>query len=119
MRFLKFWFPVLVYSGIIFYVSSMPSLKPTDIAHLDKVLHLIEYAPFGFLLARAITLSGHVSSKNAILALVMAGCFLYGLSDEYHQSFVIGRESSFLDVLADFIGGSVGAVLYPIFKFKH
>ena len=112
-RFLRFWFPVIIYSGIIFYVSSIPNLQaPFGIFNIDKIIHILEYTLFGFLLARAIILSGHVSSKNVIWALVMAGSFLYGLSDEYHQSFVIGREASWGDLLADMVGGSLGAMVY-------
>ena len=37
---------------------------------------------------------------------------LYGVSDEFHQSFVPGRESSGWDVLADFVGSSLGVFIY-------
>ncbi len=37
-------------------------------------------------------------------------CSLYGLSDEWHQSFVAGRESSALDWLADTLGGLCGGL---------
>jgi VanZ family protein len=39
--------------------------------------------------------------------------FIYALSDEFHQSFVIGRTSSGFDVAADVLGGLMGAVLFP------
>lgn len=34
---------------------------------------------------------------------------LYGISDEYHQSFVPGRDVSALDALADGVGGFLAA----------
>ena len=35
----------------------------------------------------------------------------YGLSDELHQAYVPGRQSSFYDVLADGAGALLGAAL--------
>ena len=34
---------------------------------------------------------------------------MYGISDEFHQSFIQGRDSSWLDVMADGAGGYLGA----------
>ena len=39
---------------------------------------------------------------------------LYGVSDEFHQSFVNTRQADGADVLADFVGSIVGAVGYLI-----
>jgi VanZ family protein len=53
MKFLKFWFPLIFYSGIIFYASSWPNFKtPLPDTGFDKILHLLEYMPFGFLAAQ-------------------------------------------------------------------
>ena len=37
---------------------------------------------------------------------------LYGISDEYHQSFVPGREAGVADAIADTIGGFLGVWIY-------
>lgn len=37
-------------------------------------------------------------------------CFLYACTDEFHQSFVAGRGSSFRDVLIDTTGGIIGLI---------
>lgn len=37
----------------------------------------------------------------------------YGVLDEYHQSFVPGRDTSSLDVLADFIGATLAVMIIP------
>ncbi len=109
-KFLRFWFPVFLYSGIIFYASSRPDLKPTlDIAHVDKALHVLEYLVFGFLLARA---SAHQWPEVRIIQVVTICSLLYGISDEYHQSFVPGRDAGVSDVIADTIGGFLGVWIY-------
>lgn len=109
MNLLKFWFPVWAYSAIIFYLSSRPGSDvqiPWQIG--DKVAHLIEYAILGFLVLWAYLKTR--SEKQMILWLwAILWCMLFGLSDEWHQSFVPGREVSILDWIADAIGSMLGA----------
>lgn len=116
LKFLKFWFPVFLYSGIIFYASSLSDVKPPlDIKNIDKAIHVLEYLLFGFLLARAFTQQWPAVK---IWQVVTICSLLYGISDEYHQSFVPGRESSFIDAIADTIGGFSGAWVYLALKNK-
>ena len=41
-------------------------------------------------------------------------CFIYALSDEYHQTFVFGRSGQFIDVLIDTFGAILGCVIFNI-----
>ena len=55
MKFLRFWFPVFFYCGIIFGVSAIPSVQlPPAIPYFDKFVHAVEYALLAGLLARAV-----------------------------------------------------------------
>jgi VanZ family protein len=112
-RFLKYWLPLYLYAGIIFYVSSIPKPLPQiSIPNFDKVLHLIEYAIFGILAARAFKSSSReVLYKNFIMLAVLASV-TYGASDEFHQFFVSYRSCDAFDVMADLIGGTIGAIFY-------
>ena len=74
----------------------------------DKLLHLVEYALLGFLAARAL-IEIKFGPRLTIWAVSVAFCYLYGLSDEFHQSFTPGRESALSDACADFLGGGLGA----------
>jgi VanZ family protein len=47
-------------------------------------------------------------------ALAVACSVLYGLSDEFHQTFVPGRTAAWDDVVADFYGALFGAALVGI-----
>ena len=115
MNFIRFWFPVLAYSGIIFYVSSLETMKtPRSIPHFDKVCHLAEYGLFGLLLARAIYHSVTRIDRITLLLVTALGAFFYGITDEYHQSLVPGRQADAWDLLADTIGGFLGAALFLI-----
>lgn len=74
----------------------------------DKVEHLIEYGAGGFLAAGAL---GSVARVPRWMAAVIF-CGLWGVSDEIHQSFVPGRDSSVLDVAADVTGAAIGALVF-------
>jgi len=113
MKFIKFWFPAILYSGIIFCVSSLPNVvTPLPELQLDKILHIFIFLPFGFLVARGIDgPRPSISSRNLWILVVLAS-FLYGISDEYHQLFVIGRNFGIIDILADTIGGAIGGYIY-------
>ncbi len=114
MRILKFWFPVILYSGMIFTISSRPNLHLPfqGILPVDKILHAIEYGIFGFLLARAVRKTIPFWQRRVIIVMVTAGAIAYGMTDEWHQSFVPGRDCSFFDLMADGVGGFLGGWIY-------
>ncbi len=72
----------------------------------DKVVHAVVYATGGFLAAGA---SGFLRGRRRFIA-AAAFCGLWGVSDEWHQSFVPGRESSIVDVAADVAGATIGVL---------
>lgn len=110
-NFLKFWFPVILYSGIIFCISALPKVEvPFAQFNLDKLIHGIEYAVLGYLFSRAATKTSGLSRQNVLWATAVF-CMVYGLSDELHQWFVPGRDAALGDVLADTIGGTIGGLI--------
>ncbi len=111
--FLRFWFPVWAYSAIIFYLSSLPGSQVSGIPVWDKLLHGVAYGGLGVLYARAFS-GTRVWPNLSVWVLSVVCCYLYGLSDEFHQSFTPGRASGLDDALADFVGGAFGAGLYLI-----
>lgn len=72
----------------------------------DKLEHGIEYAAGGFLAA------GVVGGERRLRAWTTAVifCVLWGVLDEFHQSFVPGRDSSGMDLAADTAGAALGAL---------
>ena len=102
---IKLWFPVFIWCGVIYYLSSIPNLKSDLSGQWDfifrKIAHLMEYAILTFLFFRA-------SSKNLNFrrAISYAALFsiTYALTDEYHQLFVFGREGNLGDILIDSLG---------------
>ncbi len=115
------WAAVLFYAGLIFYSSSLPKPIPfieKELYPPDWVLHMAEYSVFGLLVARALLVSSRGFSRFLLLAVTLLIGILYGLSDEWHQSFVPQRDSSIYDVIADGIGALGGAFIWLWVKIK-
>ena len=111
--FMRIWFPVIAYSGIIFIASCVPNLT-TSVSGIewDKLLHIIEYAPLGLLIARAICACWAPMPRSALIGWVALFSSLYAVSDEFHQSSVPGRNASGYDLVADTVGGMIGGYIY-------
>lgn len=117
--FLRFWFPLVAYSGIIFYISSIPGLEaPAPFPQADKFFHIGMYFPFGFLAIRAITGTGPVVLAARALFAAVALTALYAISDEIHQMFVPGRSASPDDIVADIAGGIFGILAFRFLKLE-
>jgi VanZ family protein len=103
------WAPALAYAGLISYLSAQPGLKP-PMQISDKLAHATEFGLLAALLWRAAT--GSFLTRATWRSACAAGiaCAAYAALDEFHQSFVPGRDSSALDALAD-VGGAVAALL--------
>jgi VanZ family protein len=92
---------------LIFAASSIPDLRAIPGGISDKSGHGIGYGILGAVLIRALAggrLTG-VTWRRAGLTVVLAT--LYGVTDEFHQSFVPGRSPDVFDVLADCVGAAV------------
>ena len=102
---LNLWLPVVLWAGLIFTFSAIPSLG-TGLGTWDLVLrklaHVAEYAVLGGLLTRDV--------QREPLAFLLGS--LYAVTDEVHQAFVSGRQGSPLDWLVDTIGVALGVLLY-------
>lgn len=107
------WAPALFYMAVIWALSSMElaSISVSRFPFGDKGVHVVEYAVLGFLVAHATlrTWPRHHPMRTAALAILVT--FLWGFVDEIHQAMVPGRSSEALDLLADFIGATSGALL--------
>jgi VanZ family protein len=90
----------LALMAAIFYLSAQPSVGPELPAFTRVIAHFSEYALLAALWAWALA----PSLGRRAIAVAAAICVAFALSDEFHQSFVEGRDSDPLDVLADCLG---------------
>ena len=112
VHFLKYWSLPVLYMGLIFYLSSLskPPMPELEWDAIDKVYHLIEYAVLGFLVGRALlNASPKIFRFSPWISAFLLGS-LYAASDEWHQSFVVGRYSSITDWIADCLGCVLGVL---------
>lgn len=137
--FLSRWLPVLAWAAVIFLVSAQP--EPLEsvpqgfsaflssgevfgvglVAIISFLIHFVLYFVLGLLAGRAMLKDHHEMSgqgrplRTQTLLLVFALCFVYALSDEWHQTFVRGRGFEAADLLADALGILAGLGLYTLF----
>jgi VanZ family protein len=102
--------------GVIFWFSSQPVIQTTDFFLADfvmkKTAHFVEYAILSVLVYRALIRSGIGSKKAIIISAVFS--VIYAVSDEWHQSFVPGREPRLRDVVIDSFGAIFGLFLTKV-----
>src|SRR3954462_10377164 len=103
-QFVRGWLPVLLWAGLIFALSAIPSLS-SGLGTWDTILrkgaHMTEYAILAALVWRVV--------RSEPIALL--GAVAYAATDELHQVFVRGRHGSPVDVAIDGIGAAAGLAL--------
>jgi VanZ family protein len=112
MAWLDPWAPPVALVAVIWFFSSQPDLS-SGLGVLDligrKLIHAAEYALLCFLLWRA--LRERLPATGAVAAAFVLSV-AYGAVDEYHQTFVAGRNGSPVDVAIDAAGaGLVGLAI--------
>lgn len=102
------WLPAIIMMGLIFMFSSLPNSRVPYFGQWDVLIkkggHALGFGMLG--LAYAYALPTRLSRWHRwLLSLLMV--VLFALSDEFHQSFVEGRNSSLVDVLIDTTGAVI------------
>jgi VanZ family protein len=106
LKFLKYWLPVILWAGFIFFsFSSAWATSGLPWAYdfvLRKGAHITVFAILFLLMARAFKNYGLSNKKALLCAFIFT--ILYAVSDEYHQTFVSQRAGSPSDVAIDSLG---------------
>ncbi|UUZ95877.1 VanZ family protein [Paenibacillus sp. P25] len=117
IRFLL-WSPSVLWMAVIFYLSSrtgddlgswldvirqwIPAMEGFDSGHFAAC----------FILSMCFLIGSRperLTWKNKLVPVIL--CILYGVTDEYHQSFVPGRTPDLLDLWNDAIGATLAMLL--------
>ena len=104
---------LITYGILILSISSIPgdSIPRFVLLSWDKLIHIIEYSFLGFLSVSSID----NKSKNKIIIACLF-CLFFAILDEIWQSFIPGRFSDVLDVIADGIGIIIGSIFASRFN---
>ena len=108
------WGPAVLQMAVIFGFSATPDIGRLPYGISDLSGHFAGYVLLGALVVRAVAggrWAGVTSSAAARAWLISAA---YGVSDEFHQSFVRGRSPSTSDWVADAAGAAVAIVAVAI-----
>jgi VanZ family protein len=114
------WLGVVFWMSVIFVLSSIPSLH-IPFAHsydflLRKLGHIGEYAVLTVVLSWAFHM--YTGSRLRAWLLAALAAALYGVSDEWHRSWVVGRHGAFRDVGIDALGIAASYALAPRQAFE-
>jgi VanZ family protein len=106
-----------MWAAVLFLLSATPLDLDRDwwLGANDKLVHLGLYAVLGAALAFARARGTKTVSHLAMIAIGAA----YGVSDEWHQSFVPGRVPSVGDWLADAAGVALGYGLVLLVVYRR
>ncbi|QAY65479.1 VanZ family protein [Paenibacillus protaetiae] len=115
------WLPAVVWMAVIFFLSSrtgddvnsflpffhhfFPQMQDFNWGHFISYFVLAATLDYGF---------GAKAQKAGFKIGIILLCGLYGVTDEYHQSFVDGRSSDWHDIRNDMIGASIMVLLIMV-----
>lgn len=108
---LYYLFLTMFWGYFIFFLSSLPSslLPSAKTGWEEIIIHFYLYFILALLLF--LVLKSFFKEKVEIYRLIFFSlviCALFGISDEYHQGFVLGRFPSLLDLFVDALGSLAG-----------
>ena len=97
------------YMVLILCISAIPakSIPILGFQYADKVAHFLEYAILGILAVHSFK-----PKKGYQLFYIIFSGFVFGVFDEWWQSFISDRYTSLFDLLADSIGMLVGSSVF-------
>lgn len=97
--------PALGVMALIFLLSHQPADDlPSLFPHFDKIAHFSIYGLLAATLVGAFEPGLRRRRPWLVVLVTVLWCLTYGLSDEYHQQFVAGRDPSLVDILFDVLG---------------
>ena len=88
-------------------IETIASFLMEYIAYIRKAAHVFEYLILGIL--ASMNCDEFLKSRTFQVSLVF--CFIYALSDEFHQLFIAGRSGETADILIDTCGAFIGIFL--------
>jgi VanZ family protein len=141
-NFIKYWFPVIFWMGVIFLMSTgtfssentsrfivpflhflFPWLSRQDVDMIHgitrKAGHVTEYFILGLLLFRAFRGESPQAWRLRWAIYAVIGVVFYAVSDEFHQSFVAVRGASLVDVGIDSTGGILSQIVVMLWHLRR
>lgn len=106
--------PMVITMGTIFFLSHQTGdqLSLPAIPGIDKLGHMVIYGILAGTILFAFSENQKCTRPRSVMVFTVLFCTLYGITDEFHQSFIPGRFVSVYDVIADATGAIVACALW-------
>jgi VanZ family protein len=118
MKKFLYFIPAILFYLLIFILSSQDLGIRIHVHHLDKAVHMIEFAIMASFLS-----FGFFNVLNASTATKIIATFFFGLGlgvlDEFHQHYIPGRTMDAQDAAADTVGVACGILIYLYLRKKR
>lgn len=99
--------------AITFVVSHQPVVV-IPFGTPDYVAHALNYGVLSVLLILALARGDWPAMTGSLMASGVVLTVLLGIGDEFHQSFIPGREATVQDIMADAVGACAGASVVAV-----
>ena len=86
---------------------------------LRKVMHASVYFVLAFFIILIINIITKEKKYLRSFIITVILCFIFAITDEYHQTLVNGRTGQFLDVLIDTTGAILGSLFYGTYFIAY
>jgi VanZ family protein len=121
MKFLKSYYKSIIWAIIVAFIlftsgDEIPKFKLLDLYGIDKLIHIILFMVFQFLLLFDSLNSMHFLNLRKIVLLVFIAIIYAGSSEIIQLIFIEKRQGSVFDFIADMVGVSLAYVIYLVYK---
>lgn len=103
----SWWLMALIaWAMLIFYLSHQPGSGPDLLLPWipGEIKNLMHFPVFGMLALLCFLWLSRITTASIAALLALLFTLVYGISDEWHQSFVPARDASLSDVINDMAG---------------
>ena len=116
-RIISIVFTILIAVEIFFFSSKGSFPGAGGISILPVVYHFIVFFLFSFFLLA--TIKGNKKLKISYVIITLILSVIYAILDEFHQSFIPGRDASVKDILTDSAGIILSFLVYIYIERKN
>ncbi len=115
------WIPAILWMSVIFYLSHQPASNlESMLPFFHKIFPNMQTFNWGHFIAYfilAVTFywglgEAYANIKGKLIVVLL--CLIYGITDEFHQNFVDGRNPDIKDVRNDAIGAAIAMFFFSI-----
>lgn len=106
--------PMVVVMGTIFLLShqAQHTLVQFSFPGFDKICHVVIYGALAGAVWYGLPREFKRNRLESAMMLTVMICIVYGISDEFHQSFIPGRDSDPFDLAADATGALLVVLIW-------